>query len=236
MDTQPDRRALLKNALTAIETLQAKLNAVEQAKKEPIAIVGMGCRFPGGANSPEAYWQLLQDGVDTIRQSPPDRWDQSIAGDTAVSWYGSFLDGIDQFDPQFFGITPREASTMDPQQRLVLEVTWEALERAGIAPDSLSSHADRLATIRLAQQKYGVMLDTHTADGLKVALENRLPGVPMVVLETAQPAKFEETIREALGSEPVRPADLAGIENLPQRVVVMAPDVEAVKRYLVERV
>jgi acyl transferase domain-containing protein len=137
MDTQPDRRALLKNALTAIETLQAKLNAVEQAKREPIAIIGMGCRFPGGANSPEAYWQLLQDGVDTIRQSPPDRWDQSIAGDTAVSWYGSFLDGIDQFDPQFFGITPREAATMDPQQRLVLEVTWEALEHAGIAPDSL---------------------------------------------------------------------------------------------------
>ncbi len=99
-----------------------------------------------------------------------------------------------------------------------------------------SSHADRLATIRLAQEKYGVMLDTHTADGLKVALENRLPGVPMVVLETAQPAKFEETIREALGTEPVRPADLKGIENLPQRVVVMAPDVEAVKRYLVERV
>jgi threonine synthase len=99
-----------------------------------------------------------------------------------------------------------------------------------------SSHADRLATIRLAQEKYGVMLDTHTADGLKVALENRLPDVPMVVLETAQPAKFEETIREALGTEPVRPADLKGIENLPQRVVVMAPDVDAVKRYLVERV
>jgi threonine synthase len=99
-----------------------------------------------------------------------------------------------------------------------------------------SSHADRLATIRMAQEKYGVMLDTHTADGLKVALENRLPDVPMVVLETAQPAKFEETIREALGTEPVRPADLKGIENLPQRVVVMAPDVDAVKRYLVERV
>ncbi len=134
---QPDRRALLKNALSAIETLQTKLNAVEQAKKEPIAIVGMGCRFPGGANSPEAYWQLLQDGVDTIRKPPTDRWDSEIADETAVSWYGSFLEGIDQFDPQFFGITPREAATMDPQQRLVLEVTWEALEQAGIAPDSL---------------------------------------------------------------------------------------------------
>ena len=114
-------------------------------------------------------------------------------------------------------------------------VYWKNLPKFAFV-SGRSSHADRLATIRLAQQKYGVMLDTHTADGLKVALENRLPGVPMVVLETAQPAKFEETIREALGSEPVRPADLAGIENLPQRVVVMAPDVEAVKRYLVERV
>ncbi|MBK7901441.1 MAG: threonine synthase [Azonexus sp.] len=99
-----------------------------------------------------------------------------------------------------------------------------------------STHADRLRTIRFTQETYGVMLDTHTADGLKVALEHRLPGVPMVVLETAQPAKFEETIREALGREPVRPADLAGIENLPQRVVVMAPDVETVKRYIAERV
>ena len=99
-----------------------------------------------------------------------------------------------------------------------------------------SSHIDRINTIRFAQGRYNVMLDTHTADGLKVALEHRLPNVPMIVLETAQPAKFEETIREALGTEPVRPADLAGIENLPQRVVVMAPDVEAVKRYLVERV
>ena len=80
------------------------------------------------------------------------------------------------------------------------------------------------------------MLDTHTADGLKVALENRLPGIPMIVLETAQPAKFEETIREALGTEPVRPADLKGIENLPQRVVVMAPDVEAVKQFVVDHV
>ncbi|MCB8984307.1 MAG: type I polyketide synthase [Ardenticatenaceae bacterium] len=172
MDTQPDRRALLKNALTAIDTLQAKLNAVEQAKKEPIAIVGMGCRFPGGANSPEAYWQLLQDRVDTIRLSPADRWDQEIAGDTAVSWYGSFLDGIDQFDPQFFGITPREAATMDPQQRLVLEVTWEALERAGIAPDSLRGSQTGIF-VGITTNDYGHIslmgdpaeLDVYTATG-----------------------------------------------------------------------
>ncbi len=114
-------------------------------------------------------------------------------------------------------------------------VHWKKMPNFGFVSGK-STHADRLQTIRMAQGKYGVMLDTHTADGLKVALEHRLPNVPMIVLETAQPAKFEETIREALGTEPVRPADLAGIEQLPQRVDVMAPDVEAIKRYIVERV
>ena len=78
-----------------------------------------------------------------------------------------------------------------------------------------------------------MMIDPHTADGLKVGLEHREAGVPLVCLETALPAKFEETIREALGCEPERPADLAGIENLPQRFEVMAADAEAVKRYIV---
>ena len=102
-----------------------------------------------------------------------------------------------------------------------------------------SSHADRLATIRKVFEKYGVMIDTHTADGVKVAWEcaAEVPaGVPVLVLETALPVKFAETIREALGREPERPADLEGIEKLPQRVEVMAPDVEAVKRFIVERV
>ncbi len=138
MTTAPaDRKALLQNALQAIDELQAKLDAVEQARTEPIAIVGLSCRFPGGANSPEDYWQLLCDGVDAVREVPADRWS---AGDglEGTVWYGGFLDNIDKFDPQFFGITPREAATMDPQQRLVLEVAWEALERAGIAPDKLN--------------------------------------------------------------------------------------------------
>ena len=97
-----------------------------------------------------------------------------------------------------------------------------------------SNHADRLATIRDVWQRYGIVIDTHTADGVKVAQEYRQPGVPMVVLETAQPAKFAETIREALGREPERPAELAGIESLPQRVAVMPPDVAAVKAFIVE--
>ena len=114
-------------------------------------------------------------------------------------------------------------------------VHWQNMPKFAFV-SGRSTHKDRIATIRFAQGRYNVMIDTHTADGLKVALEHRQPGIPMIVLETAQPAKFEETIREALGAEPVRPADLAGIENLPQCVVVMEPDVEAVKRYITERV
>ena len=99
-----------------------------------------------------------------------------------------------------------------------------------------SSHADRLATIRHCFSQYGVTIDTHTADGLKVALETRCPDMPMLVLETALPAKFEETIIEALGQRPERPADLVGIEDLPQSVEVMDVDAEAVKAFIVARV
>jgi threonine synthase len=98
-----------------------------------------------------------------------------------------------------------------------------------------SSHADRLATIRAAFEKYGVMIDPHTADGLKVALAHREAGVPMVVLETAQPVKFAETLREALGREPSRPRELEGIEALPQRVEVMEADAGAVKAFIAAR-
>ena len=114
-------------------------------------------------------------------------------------------------------------------------VYWQNMPKFGFV-SGRSTHADRLATIRMANEKYGVMLDTHTADGLKVALEHLQAGLTMVVLETAQPVKFEETIREALNSEPVRPADFVGIEALPQHVVVMDPDVNAVKQFLVARV
>ncbi|MSQ63679.1 MAG: threonine synthase [Betaproteobacteria bacterium] len=95
-----------------------------------------------------------------------------------------------------------------------------------------STHADRLATIRSIHSKYGVTIDPHTADGVKVGLELREPGVPLICLETALPAKFSETIREALGREPERPAGLANLEDLPQRFEVIAPDAAAVKRYI----
>ena len=97
-----------------------------------------------------------------------------------------------------------------------------------------SLHADRLATIRDTWKRFGVMIDTHTADGVKVAREHLVPGVPMIVLETALPIKFAETIVEALGQEPDRPAKFDGIEALPKRVRVMAADAEAIKRLIVE--
>ncbi|HQR51453.1 MAG TPA: threonine synthase, partial [Methylophilaceae bacterium] len=97
-----------------------------------------------------------------------------------------------------------------------------------------SNHALRMKTIRWVNEAYGVTIDTHTADGLKVALEYREKDVPMVVLETALPAKFEEAIQEALGRAPERPADLAGLEDLPQRFVVMGADVDTVKQFIVE--
>ncbi len=97
-----------------------------------------------------------------------------------------------------------------------------------------SNHANRMHTIRASREKYDVTIDTHTADGLKVALEYREPDVPMVVLETALPAKFEDAIVEALGQKPERPADLVGLEDLPQRFVVMDADVNAIKQFIVE--
>jgi len=125
---------------------------------------------------------------------------------------------------------------------------WERLEREGafdlagtddfarVAETGFvsgsSSHADRLATIRRVYEKYGQMIDPHTADGVKVGLEHREKGVPLVCLETAKPAKFAETLREALGHEPSRPKGFENLETLPQKVEVMNADAQAVKTYI----
>jgi acyl transferase domain-containing protein len=111
---------------------------------EPIAIIGIGCRFPG-ADSPQAFWQLLSNGVDAITEIPADRWNIDEFYDRNPetpgkmnSRYGGFLSQVDRFDPHFFGISPKEALLIDPQQRLLLEVAWEALEDAGIVREQLS--------------------------------------------------------------------------------------------------
>ncbi len=130
-------------ALLALD-LHAQVDRLKRDRTEPIAIVGMSCRFPGHAVDPGAFWDVLRGGRDEISEIPPDRWDVDAFYDSdpeaAGKMYarsGGFLRSIDQFDPQFFGMAPREAVSLDPQQRLLLEVSWEALESAGQAPDAL---------------------------------------------------------------------------------------------------
>jgi acyl transferase domain-containing protein/NADPH:quinone reductase-like Zn-dependent oxidoreductase len=140
-----DRRQVLQQALRAIDDLQGRLDAAEAARKSPVAVIGIGCRYPGGAKGPEGYWRLLRDGIDAVAEVPAGRWDINAwcdpdrsAPGKSISRWGGFLEDIDQFDPHFFAIAPREALLLDPQQRLLLEVAWEALESAGQAPDRLA--------------------------------------------------------------------------------------------------
>ena len=141
-----DRPQTLEEANAEIERLQEELDIrlKDEVSREPIAIIGMGCRYPGGVRTPDEFWQLLSSGKDILRDIPKDRWDVDAHFDPEVTVPGKmyvrqgyYLDDIDQFDPQFFGLSPREAESLDPQQRLLMEVSWETLENACIAPSSL---------------------------------------------------------------------------------------------------
>ena len=129
----------------ALMAKQVRAQAAQALQADPIAIVGMACRLPGGADTPERFWQLMRDGVCAVRDVPPDRWngngwydpDLSTAGKT-VTKSGCFLDRIDAFDADYFGIPPREAERMDPQQRLFLEVAIDALDDAGLSKQMLA--------------------------------------------------------------------------------------------------
>ena len=130
---------------------------------EPIAIIGIGCRFPGAEN-PEAFWSMIRDGIDGISEIPKSRWDadsyydsdQSKPGKANTRW-GGFLENIDRFEPQFFGIAPKEAVTMDPQQRLLLEVAWETLEDAGQIPEALKGSKTGVF-IGIGTHDYSIMM------------------------------------------------------------------------------
>jgi acyl transferase domain-containing protein/NAD(P)-dependent dehydrogenase (short-subunit alcohol dehydrogenase family)/acyl carrier protein len=127
----------LKRAFLALEQAQARIAALEGARREPIAIIGLGCRIPGGACDGRSFWRLMQDEVDAVTPVPRERFDIDAFYDAnpeapgkIAAREGGFLGDVDRFDPAFFGISPREAQGMDPQQRLLLEVSWEALEHA----------------------------------------------------------------------------------------------------------
>ena len=159
MSLTPEQQALI-----ALRRLRARVEELEGKRSEAIAVIGLGCRFPGGVSTPEAYWQLLRGGIDAITEVPPDRWDVNAYYDADPdapgkmhTRYGGFVRDLDRFDPQFFGIAPREAIKMDPQQRLLVEVAWEALEHAGQAPD------------RLAGTRTGVFLGLSSNDYVAVA-------------------------------------------------------------------
>lgn len=122
---------LMKAAYKRINALEAEVDALRLAPHEPIAIIGLGCRFPGAEN-PEAFWQMLLQGGDAVTTPAPTRGSATVPNASA-----GFLEQIDHFDPLFFRIAPREALYIDPAQRLLLEVTWEALEHAGIPPHTL---------------------------------------------------------------------------------------------------
>ncbi|XXX73808.1 type I polyketide synthase [Sorangium sp. So ce134] len=192
---------VVKQALLTIKKLQAKLDAEARARTEPIAIIGMACRFPGAA-TPEALWELLQARRDAVTEVPASRWpldppDAEGAAEQRAARWGAFLEGVDLFDARFFGITPREAKRMDPQQRLLLEVTWEALERAGQPPERLAGSRtgvfvgvvmtdyDRVCTAEgVAPDMYAITGTTHCFPPGRLSYVLGLEG-PSMAVDTA---------------------------------------------------
>ena len=181
----------------------AAASQVQEANAEAIAIIGVGCRFPGSKDARE-FWNLLRDGVDAIREVPAARFslsdfydpDQAAPGKIATRW-GGFIDDIDRFDTHFFGISPREAARMDPQQRILLEVAWEALEDAGQVRDRLSG-APVGVFIGISNNDYGriqfndlARIDAYAGTGNALSIAaNRISYVfdfrgPSIALDTA---------------------------------------------------
>jgi acyl transferase domain-containing protein/acyl carrier protein len=182
---EADRRELLKSASRKIDALRASLAEAESRHSDPVAIVGMGCRLPGGVDDADSFWRLLSQGMDGTTEIPPDRWhvDDYYDPDPDVlnkmySRRGGFINNVRSFDPLFFHVSPLQAASMDPQQRLLLEVAWEAIEHAGQAPDQLAGSRTgvfvgmpagdyALMAVRAMQR---ISARAHTATGLSASV------------------------------------------------------------------
>uniref|UniRef100_UPI0003653A1E beta-ketoacyl synthase N-terminal-like domain-containing protein n=1 Tax=Nocardiopsis alkaliphila TaxID=225762 RepID=UPI0003653A1E len=165
-------RDLVKKMAVDLRRARDRVEELEERDREPIAVIGVGCRFPGGVDSPRGLWELVAEGRETLAEFPTDRdWDlehlydpdPEAAGRTYVR-HSHFLDGAGDFDPGFFGINPREALAMDPQHRQIMETSWEGLEHAGIDPATLRSTPAGVF-MGVVGQTYGPPVQTST-DGL----------------------------------------------------------------------
>lgn len=232
----------LQRAFLALQEAEARIGALQAEATAPIAIIGLGCRAPGGVTDADSFWTLLDEGRDAVRPPPKSRWDHDALYDPdpdapgrIAARGGGFIDDIDQFDADFFSCSPREAEGMDPQQRLLLEVCWEALENAGQAPDRLSGSATGVF-IGAAGSDYAFMqmkagdpagLGPHFASGIahsvlsgRVSYLLGLQG-PSVTIDTACSSSLVaiHTACQSLRSRECRLA-LAGGVNL-----ILAPEI-----------
>ncbi|MEU4226851.1 SDR family NAD(P)-dependent oxidoreductase [Nonomuraea sp. NPDC026600] len=174
MATEDKLRDYLKRVTVELTQTRRRLAEAEDRQHEPIAIIGMACRYPGGGDTVEGFWNLLRDGGSAVTEVPSSRWDiddyydpDPHAAGGMYTRYGSFLPDIAGWDAEFFGLSPREALRMDPQQRLLLELAWEGLEDAGAPPSRLSGSRTGVMVGYMDSLQYGrLQLERHGAEAL----------------------------------------------------------------------
>ncbi|MDX3137147.1 beta-ketoacyl synthase N-terminal-like domain-containing protein, partial [Streptomyces europaeiscabiei] len=167
MSTSEERVvAALRASLTENERLRRHNDELVRTATEPIAIIGMACRFPGDVTTPEQLWELVAAGADAVTPFPADRgWDTTGEASMATTHQGGFVTTAADFDAGFFGVSPREALAMDPQQRLILETSWEALEHAGLAPTSVRGSRTGVY-VGCSNQNYGAVSGDDLPEGI----------------------------------------------------------------------